>query len=157
MPKKKAEAPVPNLTPVPTPISAYQRKPRYKEYMLDLTDDGEQLEPLRVKVRSNLTFGELNDIPGGPDATFEEIFVAIAPHVIEWNASAMNAETGELEVVPAPAVAGPDALLVLDHLEALWLVQKVKYGYLGGDDRKKELTPPDSTDEPSSDPDLDAT
>jgi len=141
-------------------LSQYRRfiEPVSVEHVFErtaITPEGDEAEtqpprePLRVWVRSNVSFAELNAIPRGMSATFEECFPRIAHMVTKWNLQAENLETGEVEDVPPPAVAGPDVFLLLEPVEATWLIVTCRTAHLGGDDRKKGSTAPASTDEPS--------
>jgi hypothetical protein len=128
MPKKKAA--VEAVTPV-VDVSRYQRPARYRwfEYS-EMPGLEEGQEPLRVKLRSNLSFMELDQIPFSAGVSYTELFQAIAPYVVEWNVQRTVIETGEMEAVPPPAEAGWEVLQVLDHIEANWVAEQVKYGYL---------------------------
>lgn len=147
MPTKKNAAPVEDA-----PIRGHRRTSRYREVTLDLDDEEGEDEPLRVTIRMNLTFEQINAIPSGQRVLFQDIFVAIAPYVTAWNVVRTNHETGRDELVPPPAEAGPDVLLALDPVEALWLAGMVRQGYLGtGDDRKKGTPRSGSSPGPASD------
>ena len=150
MPKTKKPTPKP-----PVELTGYirSRAPRYAWREFTPRDLPEGAEPLRVKVRVNLSIEEQNAIPVSDGTTFREQWDVIAPYVAEWNVLRENHATGELEQVPAPAEAGPDAFLVLDQLESLWLVQQIKYGYaIRTDAEKKASTPSDTTPASSSAP-----
>lgn len=136
----------------PAPITGYIRSkaPRYGwvEYRPD--DLPEHAEPLRVKIRINLSIEELNAIPMEEGTLYEDQWAAIAPYVAEWNVLRENHQTGELEQVPPPAEAGPDAFKVLDYAEALWVAQRVRYYYAFRlADEKKASTASEPTPEPS--------
>lgn len=122
MPKKKAGI---------VDLARYRRPARYREFTYDEMpglEDG--AEPLRVTVQSNLSFAELDAIPYGAGTPYVDVFKAIAPYVTAWNVQRVVHETGQLEDVPPPAEVGWEILQVLDHLEANWLMDKVKFGYL---------------------------
>ncbi len=132
MPAKRKAA------PAAPPVQGYRRAPRYRVVTLELADQPEGAEPLTVTIQSNLSFEQLNAIPSGTGAIFKDIFAVIAPYITAWNLIQVNHETGEPEAVPPPAEAGPDVMLMLDPVEALWLTGEIRFGYLGSEeDRKK--------------------
>lgn len=127
MPKKK---PQPAIEAV-TPITGYRRPHTYREFRFDEYPDlPAGAEPLTVKVRANLSFDEIDAIPFGAGTPYADVFQAIAPHVVTWNVIREVLETGQMEAVPPPAEAGWEVLQVLDHLEANWVLDKVKFGHL---------------------------
>lgn len=128
MPRKKADAPATE----PTPMTGYRMKPRYRDVTCEWyeLEDGE--DAFSATIRTNLTFGELRDIPSGKDATFEEVWDVIAPYVTGWNLVAENIESGQVEAVPPPAEAGPAAFQALDASLNLWLIGQVRTAHLGG-------------------------
>ena len=128
MPKKKQPA-VEALAPV-TQITGYQRPHRYREFAYtEHPDLVEGQEPLRITVRSNLSFEELDAIPYS-GVTYDEVRTAIAPYVVGWNLIRPCLETGQMERVPPPAEVGPEIMQLLDHIETNWVLDKVKLGYL---------------------------
>ena len=123
MPKKKPAPPI--------DITRYQRPARFREFAYtEMPGLEEGQEPFTVTVRTNLSFAELDAIPYGKGTPYVEVFKAIAPYVTAWNVQRVVQETGALEAVPPPAEAGWEILQVLDHIEANWLMDKVKFGYL---------------------------
>ncbi len=106
------------------------RQPIYQEFRMELANAPEGSEPLTAKVQVNIPFLQLDAIPRGNEATFQDIFEGIARYVGEWNLTAEDLETGKVEPVPPPAEAGWEVLQCLDHMQAIWLIDKVRYGYL---------------------------
>jgi hypothetical protein len=126
MPKKKSEP-----TPPPIDIARYRRPARYRDFAYsEMPGLEEGQEPLRITVQSNLSFGQLDAIPYGKGTPYVDVFQAIAPYITAWNVEREVMETGELEPVPPPSEAGWEVLQVLDHIEAHWVMDKVKFGYL---------------------------
>lgn len=122
MPKKKAEI---------VDLARYRRPARYREFTYsEMPGLEEGAEPFTVTVQSNLSFAELDAIPYGAGTPYIEVFKAISPYVTAWNVEREVLETGQREAVPPPAEAGWEILQVLDHIEANWLMDKVKFGYL---------------------------
>jgi hypothetical protein len=124
LPKKKAPAP-------PIDIARYRRPARYRDFdYSEMPGLEEGQEPLRITVQSNLSFGQLDAIPYGKGTPYVDVFHAIAPYITAWNVEREVLETGQMEAVPPPAEAGWEVLQVLDHTEAHWVMDKVKFGYL---------------------------
>lgn len=144
MPKKKA-------APQPEPMSGYRVRPRYRTVVCDwgTPEDGEL--PFTATIRTNLTFDQLNAIPGGEGVTFAEIWNEIHPYVKDWNLVGENLATGAIERVPPPAEAGPEAFRALDAELNIWLIAQVRTAHLGGPERKNGHTPSGSTPEPGGD------
>lgn len=105
-------------------------------------------EPFRATIITSLSFAEIDAIPLNGEATYQDIFSAIAPYVVAWNAMGRNAETGEYEPVPAPAEAGPEALRVVDPLVSIFLAAKLKRVHLG-DPEAREKKEPHASDTPA--------
>ncbi|MDP9469557.1 MAG: hypothetical protein M3Q71_02680 [Chloroflexota bacterium] len=78
------------------------------------------LEGLRVEVRTNLTHAEAREMER-QFADFDDLFVAMAPHVRAWNVGTIDAETDEPRVVAPPAVAGPGAFFQVPEAVAVWI------------------------------------
>lgn len=105
----------------------------------------EGAEPFRATIVTSLTFAEVDAIPL-EDARWKDIFKAIAPYVLAWNAMARNVETGEYEPVPPPAEAGPDVFQLVPPDVTVFLAVKLKTAHLGDkDERPKESAPSDDT------------
>lgn len=129
MPRAKKQPAVEAVAPVP--ITGYVRPHTYREFKyVEYPDLPEDAEPLTVKVRANLSFDEIDAIPFGAGTPYADVFQAIAPHVVAWNVVRVALETGQPEAVPPPAEAGWEVFTVLDHLEANWVLDKVKFGHL---------------------------
>lgn len=106
----------------------------------------EGAEPFRATIVTSLTFAEVEAIPFHSEAKWNDIFKAIAPYVLAWNAMGRNPETGQYEPIPAPAEGGWLTLRAVDMSVSLFLAEKLKTVYLGDTDaRKKESTPSDDT------------
>jgi hypothetical protein len=135
----------------PTVVRGHRRsKARYADLVCDIVEPEEGSEPLKVTVRTNLRFGDVDSIPLGADVTMEEAFKAIAPYVVAWNVIDDDIETGELIAVPPPAEAGPKVLSLLDMDEAIWLIIQTKYAFKRSqdDNRGKGLATPEPTESP---------
>lgn len=117
----------------------YRLRARLAEHACpaEVAPHGEGEEPLRVTVRTNLTFDELDALPNGEAVTYGEIFEAIAPYVTGWNLVRRDAASGEEAAVAPPAEAGPGALRALPPEAVRWVLELVRTGYLGGEERKK--------------------
>lgn len=147
--KQDAPAPsVPAWQPSVAQSEGYQRPPRYETFEYKPDPDNPPEHPLWVTVQTNLSFRELNAIPYGPGTPYTALMATTARYVVDWNARALNLDSGEWEIVPPPATAGPDIYLVLSTDEAEWIFSKVKTGYQGGDDRKKDLPTPKPSEPP---------
>lgn len=101
-------------------------------------------DPFQATIVSSLTFAERDQFTLNDTITYQEIFNRSAPYVLAWNAVGLNAETGEVEPVPPPADAGPDAFRLVDPAIALFLFSKLREVYLG-DDFLLEQMPSDDT------------
>lgn len=124
MPKKTTK-------PAPVAITGYVRPLIYREFTYDEYPNlPEGAEPLTVKVPVNLSFDQLDAIPYSTGTAYADLWQVIAPYVVEWNVIRTALETGQPEPVPPPAEAGWEVFRVLDHIEANWVADKVKFGYL---------------------------
>ena len=105
----------------------YRLRPRLEEYEcpVEVAPREEGDEPLRVTVRSNLTFDELDALPSGEEVPYQAIFEAVARYVAAWNLT--DAEGGK---VAPPAEAGPEALRRVPPEVVVWLLERVQTGYL---------------------------
>lgn len=145
-PRKKAKAAADPVGPV-FDISQYRDTARYYIWREIERDDQ---EPLRIKVQ-DLTIRQANDLAFPATALLGDIYVAIAPYVVEWNLRAENLETGEIVDVPPPVTLGPEAFELLPTsvstniyfwLRSPWLMHAAT--------EKKASTPSTSTTEPPS-------
>lgn len=121
----------------PFDISTMRRAAEYR--WCELAREGR--DPLRARVRS-LSIGEVERIPYSKDTQFQEAFQAIAPYVVEWNLTAENLTTGKEEDVPAPAEAGWETLTLLNHAEAIWIINQVRHGHLFQTDAEGKASRP---------------
>lgn len=157
MARKKKDATTTPSAPAWQPSVAasegYRRPPRYETFEYKPDPDNPPEHPLWVTVQVNLSFRELNAIPYGIGTPFSALMATTARYVADWNARAVNLDTGEWEIAPPPSVAGSDIYLVLSSDEMQWVFDKVRYGYLGGDDRKKESVTPKPSEPPGPDGD----
>lgn len=96
MPKKTA-APVQGRNPF--------QKFKWFEYVEE--DDDDDAEPYRIRVRTNLTFGEQESLVWDSDTTNEELWELFAPYVVDWNILTQN-EDGEIIKATPPAEGGPE-------------------------------------------------
>lgn len=120
-------------TTQPTPIMGYvpRQRSRWVTMPEGLIDVEEGAEPLKVKLRSHLTFGEIDEIPFGQGTSYADIEAAIVDYVLDWNVMAPNSETKELEKVPPPAEAGVVAFKFLSGFEVEWLAIELRKSTLG--------------------------
>ncbi len=109
---------------------------RYHWVAFEETEGPEGGEPFRAEIRSNLTWGEVDELRASN--LFVDIFPRLAPYVRAWNLLGLNVETGELEAVPAPADAGPEAFKAMDAELCTWLWLKVCTAHLGDEERGKD-------------------
>ena len=105
-------------------------------------------EPFRATIITSLSFAEIDAIPLNGEATYGDLFAAIAPYVVAWNAMGRNAETGEYELLPPPAEAGPDVLRLVEPLITTFLAIKLKRVHLG-DEAVREKKEPPANDTPA--------
>lgn len=102
-------------------------------------DDGS--EPLWVEVTDNLTFAQCEAIPFGTTVRYDDLWAAIAPHVVAWNVLGQDAASGEINTVPAPAQAGPGVFTTVPKSLSVWIAQELKYGpFRVTPDQKKAST-----------------
>ena len=109
----------------------FRGKPRYRRVECDWLEPEEGADKLYAIVRADLPLGILRTMPYGNGATYTELWGFLAPHVSEWNALAMDAETGEYRPAPAPAEAGPDVFAFVDPVISDWLAFVIKTTYKG--------------------------
>lgn len=64
------------------------------------------------------------------DGPREREKVLMAPLIVDWNAKAINAETGELELMEPPSVAGPGQLDAIYDEMVNWMLRTVLGGYV---------------------------
>ena len=169
LPKKKQPA---VIAAEPPPTQGYRRPYRYREFEYK---EMPGLEPgmtaLKVTVPINFSFGELDDLREHTKAgeSYESVFQYIAQYIKEWNLTRVALETGQSEPVPPPAEAGWEVLQLLDHIEAHWVIDKLRFGHLAliedaskvmdlmrkaqEAERKNASAPSESTPETSNDVD----
>lgn len=117
-------------------------------------DAPESGEPFQATIVTSLSFEEIDAIVIDGSQTFSDLFAAIAPFVVGWNATARNRETGAHEPVPPPAEAGPQALRALEPRAALWLAMQIRSAPFLPPDPKESApiaSTPDGLNEPGSD------
>lgn len=134
------------------PIKGFVPKPRTRIVECTWLEAQDGAEPLMATVAMNLTFDAIDQLSAmirDPETTYAELFAAVSPHVIAWNAVAYDNASGEYAAVPPPSEAGADALRVVDPLVTTWLALELSMGYRGGQERPKALMPSASTPEPS--------
>lgn len=128
MPKKAAAV---------TPLTGYTIRPRYRDVVCDWDEPEAGEEAFTATIRTNLTFDQINAIPGGEGVTFTDVWDVIAPYVTGWNLLAEDTD-GNVVPVPPPAEAGPDAFKMLDPAMNVWLIAQVRTAHLGGPERKND-------------------
>ena len=135
----------------------YRRKLRSKwvHCPIDLAEGEDPADGdsgLSARIRTHLTFGQIDDIPLKDGTKYLELEEAIAPYVLEWTVEAPNAETGEWEPVPAPADAGVDAFQFITGVELVWLASQLRMSALGeiddADLKKSKSTPGSKNSKP---------
>jgi hypothetical protein len=89
----------------------------------------EGAEPFWADIRDDLTIDQVDRIPFTLETPLSEMWVAMAPYVVAWNAVGHDPTTNTWEPVPPPAVAGPDAFKVIPKYAAvtLFLAQALKF------------------------------
>lgn len=120
-------------------------RPRYQWFTCEWTDwhDPEEpapdgAEPFRAELRTNLTWGEIDQIDlFSGNLVYADLWKIIAPHVRDWNLLGQDLESGEVVKVPPPAEAGPDAFKVLDAGLTFWIAVQLRTAHLGGEERGK--------------------
>ena len=152
---KKAKAAAPELAPVIS-MQGYRRVPRYEEIEYRPDELPADQEGLKVTIRTNLSFREIEQIPYSLGTKYAEIWPWIAPYVTKWNVMGENLETGEWEPVPPPAEGGVSSFDALEDVESLWLILAIKFKHrqkVDSDEGKTGSTPsesgPETNDEPS--------
>lgn len=80
-------------------------------------------EPLWAEINDDLTTAEWEALPmpNNTDITMRELQELIAPHVLAWNCTALNTDSGEWEPVPPPAELGAEALTYVSKRITTWL------------------------------------
>ncbi len=86
-------------------------------------------EPFWAEIRDDLSIEQVDRIPYSLDAPLSEMWAAMAPYVVAWNAVGYQPTTNTWEPIPAPAVGGPDAFKALPKYAAitLFLAQALKF------------------------------
>lgn len=106
----------------------------------------EGVEPFRATIVTSLSFDQIDAIRMGDGTKYTDLFAAIAPYVLEWNAEAFNVETKEWEPIDAPAIAGPKVLNAVDPSITVFLALKLRSVHMGDPvERPKDVTPSDAT------------
>lgn len=131
-----------------TPINEARYIPmrRYTRVEYVESDGPEDAPPFWAKIRTNLTFGEVEVLTWDKDTPTTEVWEAIAPHVVEWNAATLN-DAGEVVDLDPPAVAGGGQFAHIPNILFWKLLVDLKSGATGTVE-KKSSTPPVSTAEP---------
>jgi|GEM_PF-3454529 len=147
------------IMPEPAPIMGYRPKPRYRDVTLEAIDAEDGAQPFSARIRSHLTFGQIDAIPNPivEGTKYVEIEQAIAPYVVGWNVLAENVGTGELEVVPPPAEAGPEAFKCVSGFEVQWLAIQLKQTSLGSVEELHALEQDDAITQEQADQKKDLT
>ena len=92
-------------------------------------------------VVEDLTWGELKRLRDDAPlqtASYDIAGAAIARYVVAWNIEGRNADTGELEALPAPATAGPEVFDCLEPWVISWLFVTMHQIHMGGADLQKK-------------------
>lgn len=135
-------------TAQPDDVFVVNRRSRWVEWIDKNDPDG---VPFRARIRSNLTFGEIDNLAFEPGTEMTIIHGQLAPYVYEWNVAIE--ENGAVVEVPAPADAGGEVFDSIPNLWFWWLWRQVKNEGTERLDPKGSaesgLTP-DSDDESSS-------
>jgi hypothetical protein len=75
---------------------------------------------------------------------------AIARYIVAWNIEGRNADTGEMEALPAPATAGPEIFDCVEPWVITWLFMHMHVVHQGGADLQKKPTPISATPDSKS-------
>ena len=104
-----------------------------------------------VDIVEDLTWGELKRLQRLEKPTYDDAAAAIAPYVTAWNVEGRNADSGEMEALPAPAEAGAEVFDACEPWLIDWLFLSLRLVHVGGDALRKKLTPAsDTPDGPSA-------
>lgn len=77
---------------------------RYTRVEYVESDGPEDAPPFWAKIRANLTFSEVEVLVWDKETPIREVWDAVAPHVVEWNAATLN-DAGEVVDLESSAVA----------------------------------------------------
>lgn len=127
-------------------------RPKWRWVTRDEDDDGEG-EPLKVEIRRNLSFGEIEEINTFGRLTFTELWAVMAPHVRAWNVKALDVATGDYYDVQPPAQLGPNQFTFLEPDASFWIAQRLRTAHVADPDLGKGKRGPDSTDESTDEED----
>lgn len=122
------------------PKSYYIPFQRYED--VPFVEEGfEDEEPFTARLRTNLTFAEVDELVWDADTNVrEELWAMFAPHVLSWNL-AMQAEDGTSAPIPAPAEAGPQQFQYIPIAMFWAIVREVKLRNTGKIDPKRKSRP----------------
>lgn len=120
--------------------------PRRTKEVIGPWPDTEGSDPFCATIVTSLSFAEIEAIPLDKDATFRDLFAAIAPYVVQWNALGRSAASGGYEPLPPPAEAGPDIFRSVDPQISTFLALMLKTVHFGDqEERSPKSTPSDDT------------
>lgn len=142
MPAKKTQS---KLTP-PIGIDHLRYVPAQRFTRVEYVEEGEtdDSQPFWARIRSNLTFGELEDLTWDQGTPTVEIWDKIAPYVVEWNAAALD-DSGTVVDLEPPAVAGGEQFRLIPNNMFWKLLVDLKTRALGVVEKKRS-TPAATTD-----------
>lgn len=137
-----------------SPTGGFRSRPRTIEVVCDWLDPDDGAEPLTARLAINLTNAEIAYLSGmlgrlNNGLLLVDVWTAISPRVLSWNAEAFDMASGSWVPVPPPAEIGADAFRAVDSVITSWLLYELTHSFLGGAERPKEPTPPGSTDDGS--------
>lgn len=111
----------------------------FTEQVLRIEGDDPAVPALAVVLPVNaLTWGEIDHLPHPGEATLDDIWEAITPHVVAWNLTSQDGTP-----VDPPAAAGVEVCELLTVSESAWLLGLVRSAHvltpIGEEPRKENL------------------
>jgi hypothetical protein len=101
-------------------------------------------EAVYAEIVEDLTWGELKKLQTDAPlsgAKYDDAAQAIARYVVGWNVEGRNAETGDMEPLPPPSVAGVDVFDAVEPWIISWLFVSLHTVHQGGDALRKKPIP----------------
>lgn len=126
--------------------TGFYPKQRTRRVECDWLEPGDGAARLWAEVRCDLPLGVIDELPFGQGHSYADVWQAIWPYVLDWNAEGWVVGTEERIRVLPPAEQGPDAFKWVDPIISDWLafVLKTTYRNVVSDPKAP------STSEPSS-------
>lgn len=120
---------------------------RWVEADPEALEPAEGEEPLRIEIKVSLSGLEVRQLDPR-EMGFEKLYALIAPMVRDWNLMGDVVEwDGETETrhrrpVPPPAVAGPEVFEIIDHMQTLWIWERLRNARFERPDPEGKPPPP---------------